>query len=175
MEISDELKQAHKQFEMLNKQIIGQTAINENNVKIREQYASDIKVLQANLFTIGEEISDLTAKISDYFSNLQGVVKNEFAGDILIDVELLEYVMSRDEWKDCFKITANGKIFPYECNGALQNNLKLQVLSTFQRLQGYKGITLMDNCEANTTQPINTCGTNCVLSFATNDTELIIK
>lgn len=175
MEISDELKQAHEQFEMLNKQIIGQTAINENNVKLREQYASDIKVLQANLFTIGEEISDLTSKISDYFSNLQGVVKNEFAGDILIDVELLEYVMSRDEWKDCFKITANGKIFPYECNGALQNNLKLQVLSTFQRLQGYKGITLLDNAEANTSTPINTCGTNCILAYATFDTELIIK
>ena len=33
-----------------------------------------------------------------------------------------------------------GKYFPYECNGALQNNLKLQILATFQRLKGYSGL-----------------------------------
>lgn len=175
MQISDELKNAHSEFEILNKRIIGQIAINENNVKLREQYNAEIKSLQGSLFTIGEEIAKLTKEISDYFSNLHGIVKSEFAGDIEIDVELLEYVLTKDEWKDCFKITANGKVFPYECNGALQNNLKLQVLATFQRLKGYSGITLMDNCEANTTQPINTCGLNCVLAYATNDEKLIIK
>ena len=124
MEVSPNLLEAHSQFEILNKQIIGQTAINENNVKIRAQISNEIKALQADLFTIGEQITVLTSEISDYFSNLNNVVKKEFAGEIEIDVELLEYVMSRDEWKDCFKITANGKVFPYECNGALQNNLK---------------------------------------------------
>ena len=175
MQISDELKNAHSEFEILNKRIIGQIAINGNNVKLREQYNTEIKALQGSLFTIGEEIAKLTKEISDYFSNLQGIVKSEFAGDIEIDVELLEYVLTKDEWKDCFKITANGKVFPYECNGALQNNLKLQVLATFQRMKGYSGITLMDNCEANTTQPINTCGLNCVLAYATNDENLIVK
>jgi seryl-tRNA synthetase len=175
LEISDELKQSHEIFEIESKKIIGQTAINENNVKLREQYAAEIKQLQSNLFTIGEQITVLTAEISDYFSNLNNVVKSEFSGEIDVDVELLEYVMSRDEWKDCFKITANGKVFPYECNGALQNNLKLQILSTFQRLKDYKGITLLDNAEANTTQPINTCGMNCILAFATNEKELTIK
>jgi len=124
---------------------------------------------------IGEKIVTLTEEISSYFSNLSGIIQQEFAGDIKIDVELLKYVMSQDEYKDCFKITANGKVFPYECNGALQNNVKMQILFNLQRLKGYTGVTVMDNCEANTTQPINTLGLNCVLAFATNDNELIIK
>lgn len=175
VEISEDILTAYHIFEAKNKEIIGQIAINGNNAKLRDQYNAEIKELQNSLFTIGEGIAKLTTEISDYFSNLQGIVKSEFAGDIEIDVELLEYVLTKDEWKDCFKITANGKVFPYECNGALQNNLKLQILATFQRLKGYSGITLMDNCEANTTQPINTCGLNCVLAYATNDNELIIK
>lgn len=174
IEISEQLKQAHADFELQNKEITKQIGVNENNVRLRAQYNAEIKQLQDSLFTIGEEIAKLTAEISDYFSNLEGIVKSEFAGKIEIGVELLEYVMSRDEYKDCFKITANGKVFPYECNGALQNNLKLQVLATFQRLKGYTGITLMDNCEANTTQPVETCGLNCVLAYATNDENLSI-
>ena len=174
IEISEQLKQAHSDFELQNKEITKQIGVNENNVRLREQYNAEIKALQGSLFTIGEEISKLTSEISDYFSNLEGIVKSEFSGKIKIGVELLEYVMSRDEYKDCFKITANGKVFPYECNGALQNNLKLQVLATFQRLRGYSGITLMDNCEANTTQPVETCGLNCVLAYATNDENLSI-
>ena len=175
LEIPEDVKQAHANFELLNTEITKQIGVNENNVKLREQYNREINELQNSLFTIGEQIAKLSTEISDYFSNLQGIVKSEFAGDIEIDVELLEYVLTKDEWKDCFKITANGKVFPYECNGALQNNLKLQVLATFQRLKNYTGITLMDNCEANTTQPINTCGLNCILAYATNDEELIIK
>lgn len=175
LEISDEIREAHATVELANIDINKQIGVNENNVKLRVQYNAEIKTLQGNLFIVGEEITKLTAEISDYFSNLQGVVKNEFSGDIEIDVELLEYVMSKDEWTDCFKITANGKVFPYECNGSLQNNLKLQVLSTFQRLKDYKGVTLMDNCEANTTDPIETCGLNCVLAYATNDKDLTIK
>lgn len=174
IEISEQLKQAHADFELQNKEITKQIGVNENNVRLREQYNAEIKALQGSLFAIGEEIAKLTAEISDYFSNLEGIVKSEFSGKIKIGVELLEYVMSRDEYKDCFKITANGKVFPYECNGALQNNLKLQVLATFQRLKGYSGITLMDNCEANTTQPVETCGLNCVLAYATNDENLSI-
>lgn len=175
LEIPEDVKQAHTNFELLNTEITKQIGVNENNVKIREQYNREIKELQNSLFTIGEQIAKLSTEISDYFGNLQGIVKSEFAGDIEIDVELLEYVLTKDEWKDCFKITANGKVFPYECNGALQNNLKLQVLATFQRLKNYTGITLMDNCEANTSTPINTCGLNCILAYATNDNELIIK
>ena len=174
VEISEDILTAYHIFEAKNKEIIGQIAINGNNAKLRAQYNAEIKQLQDSLFTIGEEIAKLTAEISDYFSNLEGIVKSEFAGKIEIGVELLEYVMSRDEYKDCFKITANGKVFPYECNGALQNNLKLQILATFQRLKGYTGITLMDNCEANTTQPVETCGLNCVLAYATNDENLSI-
>jgi len=175
LEISDELKDAHTAFELLKIDINKAIGVNENNVKLIAERSKEIKEKQANLLIIGEKIVTLTQEISDYFSNLSGVVKQEFAGDIEIDVELLEYVMSRDEYKDCFKITANGKVFPYECNGALQNNVKMQVLFNLQRLKGYTGVTVMDNCEANTSQPINTLGLNCVLAFATYDNELIIK
>lgn len=174
-EISEEIKEAHATFELLKVDINKAIGVNENNVKLRDQYEKEIKELQAGLFTIGEQIAVLTTEISNYFSNLNGVVKSEFSGAIEIDVQLLELVITTGEYKDCFKITANGKVFPYECNGALQNNLKLQVLSTFQRLKNYTGITLMDNCEANTTDPINTCGMNCVLAFATTNKELTIK
>ena len=85
---------------------------------------------------------------------------------------MLLHVMSI---KDVFRITANGNIFPYDCNGALQNNVKLQVLATLQRLKGYTGITIMDNAEANTTQPIDQNGLNLVIAGATESSELIIK
>jgi hypothetical protein len=96
--------------------------------------------------------------------------------DILkLMLNFLEHVMSKDEYKDCFKITANGKVFPFECNGALQNNVKMQILFNLQRLKNYNSVTIMDNCEANTSQPINTLGLNCVIAFATFDNELLIK
>jgi hypothetical protein len=175
LEISDELKQAHADFTELEKSIIGANAINTNNAKNIEELEKEIVKRQAYLLEIGEQIAKLTADITDYFSNVKGIIKEEFKGEIDIDVELLEYVMARDEYKDCFKITANGKVFPYECNGALQNNVKMQILFNLQRLAKYSGVTVMDNCEANTSQPINTLGLNCILSYATNDSELIIK
>lgn len=175
VEISEELKTAHLDFEIVRESIIGANAINANNASYRKANLEEIKENQVNLLQIIEKITTLTTEISDYFSNLATIVKQEFAGDIELDVQLLEYVMSRDEYKDCFKITANGKVFPYECNGALQNNVKMQVLANLQRLKGYCGITVMDNCEANTTQPVNTCGLNCVLAYATLENELIIK
>ena len=175
VEISEGLKAAHAEFERINEQIIGAKAINANNAKLIESRTEEIKLKQSNLLEIIEKITTLTTEISDYFSNLATIVKQEFSGEIELDVQLLEYVMSRDEYKDCFKITANGKVFPYECNGALQNNVKMQVLANLQRLKGYTGVTVMDNCEANTTQPVNTCGLNCVLAYATLENELIIK
>jgi len=175
VEILIELKDAHLEFEHLKELIIGAKAINENNNALFWERSAQIKSKQANLLTIIEKITTLTTEISDYFSNLSNIVKQEFAGEILINVQLLEYVMSRDEYKDCFKITANGKVFPYECNGALQNNVKMQILFNLQRLKGYTGVTVMDNCEANTTDPINSLGLNCVLAYATLETQLIIK
>ena len=173
--ISEELKAKNQDYEALKIEINKAQGVNENNAKLKAEREIQIKEKQENLLQIGSEIVTLTEEISNYFSNLSEIVKTEFAGDIQIDVELLEYVMSRDEYKDCFKITANGKVFPYECNGALQNNLKMQILFNFQRLKDYKGITIMDNCEANTTQPINSLGLNCVLAFATNEEKLTIK
>ena len=175
IEISDELKVAHERYETLKVEVNKAQGVNENNVKLKAERASEIKIKQANLLEIGSEIVTLQTEISDYFSNLQSIVKAEFSGDIEIDVELLEYVMSKDEYKDCFKITANGKVFPYECNGALQNNTKLQILANMQRLKGYTGVTVMDNCEANTTQPINTLGLNAVIAYATLENKLTIK
>ena len=173
--ISIELKNAHLEFERIKELIIGAKAINEYNKQMIVNRSVQIKEKQANLLQIIEQITTLTTEISDYFSNLTNIVKQEFAGDILIDVELLEYVISRDEYKGTFKITANGKTFPYECNGSLQNNTKLQILFNLQRLKCYTGVTIMDNCESSTTDPINSLGLNCVLAYATYDKELIIK
>lgn len=173
--ISDELQAFRDEYLRIEKEIIGAKAINANNAKIKGEKESEIKEKQNNLLKIIEEITILQAAISDYFANLKGIISEEFKGEISIDVELLEYVMANDDYKDCFKITANGKVFPYECNGALQNNTKLQILANMQRLTGYTGVTLMDNCEANTSQPLNTLNLNCVTAFATNKSQLTIK
>lgn len=133
------------------------------------------KIDQTELFNIDAKIVKLQNEISGYFSNLKDIVEAEFSGKIKIGVELQEYVISRDEYKDVFKITADSKIFPYECNGALQNNTKLQILASLQRLAGYVGITIMDNIEANTTQEIDSCGLNLVSAQATFDKELKIS
>ena len=173
MEISEELKMAHQRYQVVQTAIIEANAVNMNNSKNRAKWENEISENQGKLFELNSQITDLTAQISDYFSNLKSIVSTEFAGEIEIGVELLEYVISKDEYKDCFRITANGKVFPYECNGALQNNTKLQVLASLQRLMGYTGITVMDNCESNTSTPINTCGLKCVLTYATHDEELV--
>jgi len=175
IEISEELKEASEKYKLLEMEVWKAKGVNENNAELIASRAIEIKAKQSNLLQIGSDIATLTSEISDYFSNLSQIVKTEFAGDIEIDVELLEYVMSKDEYKDCFKITANGKVFPYECNGALQNNVKMQILFNLQRLKGYTGVTIMDNCEANTTQKINTLGLNFVIAFATLENELKIN
>lgn len=174
-EISEELRTSHAGFLLLSIDINKAIGVNENNAKNREKYESDIKEKQTLLFDLDKTVVKIKNEISDYFSNLAGIVKSEFTGSIEIGVELLEFVMSRDEYKDTFRITANGKAFPFECNGALQNNVKLQVLAALQKLNGYMGVTVMDNCEANTTQKIETCGLNCVLATANLEKELTIK
>lgn len=173
--ISDELKEAHQKYVELHEEIIGQKAVNKNNAEKKASKENEITEKRDILMSVDEKIIKLQEEITDYFSNLDEVVEKEFKGKIKIGVKLQEWVMARSEYKDVFLITANDKVFPYECNGALINNVKLQVLATLQRLKGYKGITILDNAEANTTQPIEPCGLNLVVAKATDEKELIIK
>lgn len=173
--ISDELMEAHSQYQNLRDEIVGAKAVNANNKEKKALAEIEIKKMQALLMEVDAEIIKLQEEITDYFSNLTDVVDKEFSGKIKIGVQLQELIISKDEYRDVFKITADGKVFPHECNGALINNTKLQILATLQRLKGYNGITIMDNAEANTTQPIESCGLNLVIARATSDKELIIK
>jgi recombinational DNA repair ATPase RecF len=173
--ISDELQEAHNEYQKLRDEIVGAKAVNKNNQEKKALAELEIKKMQSLLMEVDTEIIKLQEEITDYFSNLTGVVDKEFSGKIKIGVQLQELIISKDEYRDVFKITADGKVFPHECNGALINNTKLQVLATLQRLKGYNGITIMDNAEANTTQPIEPCGLNLVIARATSDKELIIK
>ena len=173
--ISEELKNAHVQYLSLRDEIIGAKAVNENNKRTKVRKETEIKEKQELLANLDSEVVDLQAEISNYFSNLSDIVAKEFDGKIKIGVQLLEYVITKNEYKDCFKIMANDKVFPSECNGALINNVKLQVLRTLQRLKNYKGITIIDNVEASTTQPLDGDGLNLVAAKATNESELIIK
>ena len=175
MTISQELKDAHLEFLNLREEQIGNVAINANNKKNKAKKELEVTEKRALLLEISTQIAQLQEQITEYFSSLTEVVKNEFKGPIEIGVQLQEYVITTGEYSDIFKITANGKVFPFECNGALQNNTKLQVLGTLQRLKGYKGITIMDNAEANTTQIIEKGELNLVLAKATSEKELIIK
>ena len=173
--ISDELLEAHKQYQELRDEIVGAKAVNKNNEDLKANKEIEIQKFRDLLMEVDAEIITLQEEITDYFSNLTNVVEKEFGGKIKIGVELQEYIISKDEYKDAFKITADGKVFPYECNGALINNTKLQILATLQRLKGYNGITIMDNAEANTTQAIEPCGLNLVIARATSEKELVIK
>lgn len=173
--ISDELKEAHSQYQELRDKVIGAKAVNANNDVNKEKKSKEVKTKRSLLLEVDGRIITLQSEITDYFSNLTDVVENEFKGKLKIGVQLQEYVITRDEYKDVFKITADSKVFPNECNGALINNVKLQVLAGLQRLKGYKGITIMDNAEANTTQPIDKNGLNLVVAKATESKELIIK
>lgn len=175
LSISDELQEAHTQYQELRDEIVGAKAVNANNEERKALTELEIKKMQSLLMEVDTEIITLQQEITDYFSNLTDVVENEFSGKIKIGVQLQELIISKDEYRDVFKITADGKVFPHECNGALINNTKLQVLATLQRLKGYKGITIMDNAEANTTQAIEPCDLNLVIARATSDKELIIK
>lgn len=175
MEVPKELEEAHQQYVALHEAIVGANAVNANNTKVKKRSESEIKEKQALIGELDSKIVNLQSEISNYFSNLDGVVKQEFSGQIKIGVQLQEYVITRDEYKDCFKIVADGKIFPSECNGAFKNNVKLQLLRGLQKLRGYHGITIFDNAEANTTEKINGEGLNLVIARATEDKELIIS
>lgn len=175
MEVPKDLEEAHQQYVALQEIIVGANAVNANNAKVKERSENEIKEKQTLIAELDTKIVSLQNEISDYFSNLDGVVKQEFSGQIEIGVQLQEYVITRDEYKDCFKIVADGKIFPSECNGAFKNNVKLQLLRGLQKLRGYHGITIFDNAEANTTEKINGEGLNLVIARATEDKELIIK
>lgn len=175
MEVSEELREFHNQYVEIHEAIIGANAVNANNAKIKERSESEIKENQNLIAELDSKIVNLQNEISDYFSNLDGVVKKEFSGKIEIGVQLQEYVITRDEYKDCFKIVADGKIFPSECNGAFKNNVKLQLLRGLQKLRKYNGITIFDNAEANTTEKINGDGLNLVIARATENKELIIS
>lgn len=168
LEIPAELVEAKKQFDAQDKLISEAIGVQKYNSANRAKWSAEIESNRAVMFDLNQQITMLKNQISDYFQNLKDIVKTEFPGEIEIGVELLKYVMTRDEYDPDFKITANGNAFPYECNGALQNNLKLQVLAGLQKLSSYNGPTVMDNCEANTTNPINTCGLPCLLAQATN-------
>jgi len=173
--ISDELKAAHKQYSELRDKNIGIEAINNNNEKTKVAKEAEIKGKQSFLADLDAKVVQLQNEISDYFSNLKDIVEKEFEGKIKIGVQLLEYVITKDEYKDCFKIIANDKIFPSECNGAFLNNVKLQVLRTLQRLKNYSGLTIMDNAEANTTEKLDSEGLNLIVARATNENQLLIK
>lgn len=166
IEIPQELRALNDEYIAIYEDIIGKKAINEHNSLKKANNLELIQVKQSLLTEIDSKIISLKDEISEYFSNLAGVVKREFGGEIEIDIELQEYVITRGEYTDCFKITANGNIFPFECNGAMQNNVKFQILACLQRLHDYNGITIMDNCEANTTQEINTCGLKAIIASA---------
>ena len=167
LSVSDELQQYHSEFEALKVLITKAEGVNENNEKPRSTKESEIKNLQSLVAEIDSKIVNLENAISEYFSNLNGVVEKEFSGAIKIGVQLQQYVITKKEYKDCFVITANDKVFPSECNGALINNVKLQILGTLQRLVGYNGITIMDNVESNTTQQLESNGLNLVAAKAT--------
>jgi len=138
--ISDELQEAHNEYQKLRDEIVGAKAVNKNNEYIKAKKEAEIQKMQALLMEVDTEIIKLQEEITDYFSNLTDVVDKEFSGKIKIGVELQEYIISKEEYRDVFKITADGKVFPHECNGALINNTKLQVLATLQRLKGYNGV-----------------------------------
>ena len=142
---------------------------------ITDNFDLEIKQKQKELLDATEKTVNQDLKISNFYSTLSDKIFSEFSGDIKITVKLKEQIITTGEYSDCFKIYADENLFPSECNGALQNNVKMQILYNLQRLKCYTGITVMDNCEANTTQPINAMGLNCVLAFATNDELLTIK
>jgi hypothetical protein len=172
--IPDELIKAHEEFEKIKTQREKAIGINENNSRLIAEKENEINKKYESLRKISQSIVDITNKISNYYKNLSDVIRREFRGKYDIDVKLSEFIITKDEYKDCFKIIADGKIFPYECNGAMQNNVKTQILYNLQRLAGYTGPTIIDNVEANTTEPIITYNLKALIARATNDDELNI-
>ena len=173
--ISDELSKAHDEYSELMIKITKAEGVNENNELNKSKKIKEVADNREFMSELDKKIVPLQNEISDYFSNLKDIVEKEFEGKIKIGVQLQEYVITKNEYKDCFKIIANDNIFPSECNGAFLNNVKLQVLRTLQRLKNYSGLTIMDNAEANTTEPLNSDGLNLVATKATHDNQLLIN
>ena len=173
--ISDELSKAHDEYSELMIKITKAEGVNENNELNKSKKIKEVADNREFMSELDKKIVPLQNEISDYFSNLKDIVEKEFEGKIKIGVQLQEYVITKNEYKDCFKIIANDNIFPSECNGAFLNNVKLQVLRTLQRLKNYSGLTIMDNAEANTTEPLNSEGLNIIVAKAINENQLLIK
>ena len=175
IEIDTELIEAHNLFKTQRVEQNEKQGVNKNNELIRIKKNEEKELLRVGLINVNSDLVELENQISNYFSNLNGIVKENFAGKIEINVQLQELVITKNEYKDVFKITANNNIFPYECNGAFKNNVKLQILRGLQKLSGYNGITLIDNTEANTTEALDDNGLQLVAVCATFDNDLIIE
>lgn len=175
LEISDELKQLESEYQNARDERNKLIGVNENNAKLRAEKEKEKSEMQGALLELDSKIIKLENEITEYFANLKGVVKKEFAGNYDIDVELQELVITTREYKDVFKITADGRVFPHECNGAMINNVKLQLLNGMQRLAGYNGVTILDNVEANTTEPLESYDLNLISAQATFDKELTFE
>lgn len=173
--ISDELKEQHRLFEAQKLAKTDAEAINRNNARLRKEKEDEKEARRNALYEISEKITKIQQEISDYFANLADVVKEKFDGDYKIELKLQEYVIRTDDYKDCFIITADGKKFPHECNGAMVNNVKCQILNGLQKLAKYDGITVIDNAEANTTMPLNTLTLKAVVAMATKEDLLTFK
>lgn len=174
-QISPELIESHRLYEL---EVLAKTdaeAINRHNEKLRKEKELEKTAKKQTLFEIAERIAKIQQEITDYFANLADIVTKKFAGDHVIELKLQEYVITTDDYKDCFVILADKKEFPTSCNGAMVNNVKCQILNGLQKMAGYKGVTLFDNAEANTTTPLNTLDLNIVVASATNDKTLNIK
>ncbi len=175
VEISEELKDAHTEYLNAKEIQTKQIGVNENNVLERQLRDGKIKSMQTILFNLDTEIVKLKQEISNYFSHLDKVVDETFTGRFEIGVKLQELIVTKNEYKDVFKITADGRVFPYECSGAMINNIKLQILRGLQNLADYKGITIMDNVEANTTEKIEAYDLSLISAQATFDKELTFE
>lgn len=173
--ISDELAERHRLYTEQYEAKLSAEAVNKHNEKLRAENETEREKKRAAIMELTERITALKQAISDYFANLANVITEKFAGQYKIELKLQEYVITNDDYKDCFRVIANGKEYPHGCNGAMQKNVECQLLNGLQKLAGYNGLTVIDNAEANTTIPLDTLELNAVVAKATENKELTLK
>lgn len=153
-------------------------AIIEHNEKLRANFNLELEELKIRYLNVKKRIAEIEAGIKKYSETIKAEFAKHFAGKLNIEIEVMEYILTTGEYNQTFFFKVNGKRFDAfnrannQLNGALEVNAKIQILAGLQNLSGKSYPILIDGIEKNTTQKIENCGKDLIITRANFDEKL---
>lgn len=166
-EISAEMRELNAEWERLNKKLIGATAINENNAKIKDEYNQKKKELKKNYISLVADFEKTSNEIIEYTEKISKKLKNIFDGKYDLSFELFSETLDGEINDDVCNIYANGQVY---LNEATTVNVGMQILYGLQKFYGKSYTVLLDRTES--VNDIDTYDLDIIYTKVTEDNKL---